>query len=217
MADSDSRSGSGYVTKEILTFVNETHASHDSGLKRAFDAPESTGIPAIQVGASEGKLLTMLLRQSGAAKVVEIGTLAGYSAIRIATALPADGHLWTLEADPEHARIARANIDAAELGDRVTVVEGPALDSLPGVQTHGPFDAVFVDADKASYDRYGRWAAEHLRPGGLLLGDNAYLFGRLMEDSEEAQAMRRFHTEAAAAFDSVCIPTPDGLLWGIKR
>ena len=84
-------------------------------------------------------------------------------------------------------------------------------------RAHAPFDAVFVDADKGNYDAYGRWAAKALRPGGLLLADNVYLFGRLMGKSDEAAAMRRFHEESARAFETVCIPTPDGLLLGVKR
>lgn len=106
----------------------------------------------------------------------------------------------------------------AGLDDRVTCLEGDALSVLDELaRDHAPFDAVFIDADKGNYDRYGRWAATHLRRGGLLLADNAYLFGRLLEDSAEAAAMRRFHEEATRAFDSVCIPTPDGLVLGVKR
>ena len=217
MADQDSRSGSRYTSAELLAFVDRTHAAHDEGLRRAFDAPQATGIPAIQVGASEGKLLTLLLRLVNARKVVEIGTLAGYSAVRIGNALPPDGRLVTLEIDPKHAEVARQNIAAAGLAERIEVRVGPARDMLASLEKDGPYDAVFVDADKASYDVYGRWAAANLRKGGLLIGDNAYLFGRLLEESPEGEAMRRFHQEAAGAFDSVCIPTPDGMLLGIKR
>jgi caffeoyl-CoA O-methyltransferase len=113
--------------------------------------------------------------------------------------------------------VARRSLADAGLGDRVEVLEGAALEVLERLAPQGPFDAVFIDADKGNYDRYGRWARHHLRPGGLLLGDNAYFFGRLLEDSAEAAAMRRFHEEAAQAFDTVCMPTPDGLLLGIKR
>jgi caffeoyl-CoA O-methyltransferase len=174
-------------------------------------------MPAIQLGPSEARLVELLLTLVRAERVVEIGTLAGYSAIRIARALPVDGRLWTIEADSRHSAVARESLEAAEVADRVTVLEGAALGVLPSLERHGPFDAVFVDADKGNYDAYGRWAARNLRPGGLLLGDNAYLFGRLMERNDEAAAMRRFHEEAALHFDSVCIPTPDGLLLGVKR
>jgi caffeoyl-CoA O-methyltransferase len=174
-------------------------------------------MPAIQLGPSEARLVELLLMLIRAERVVEIGTLAGYSAIRIARAIGSKGRLWTIEADPKHAAVSRANIEVAGVPDRVTVLEGAALDVLPALERYAPFDAVFVDADKGNYDAYGRWAARNLRAGGLLLGDNAYLFGRLMETSDEAAAMRRFHEECARAFDTVCIPTPDGLLLGVKR
>jgi caffeoyl-CoA O-methyltransferase len=217
MADKDSRAGERYADAAILDYVNRIHGAHDAGLERAFRAPDDSDIPAIQVGQGEGRLLEILLRLVGARKVVEIGTLAGYSAIRCARALGEGGRLWTIELLPAHAEVARRNIEAAGAGDRVEVVVGKALEVLPVLEKHGPFDAVFIDADKESYDQYGRWAARHLRPGGLLIGDNAFLFGHLLEDSPPARAMRRFHEEAAADFESVCIPTPDGLLVGIKR
>lgn len=218
MADADSRTGARYATPEIVHWLDQLHATHDEGLERAFLAPGLNAMPAIQVGISEGKLLNLLLRMTSAKKVVEFGTLAGYSAIRMAQALPQDGHLWSLEFDPKHAAIARANIAVAGLGDKVTVIVGPALDSLPALAQLGPFDAVFIDADKGNYDRYGAWSAMVLRPGGLLLGDNAYYFGNLLEEgNKDAAAMRRFHEQAKEAFDTVCIPTPDGLLLGIKK
>jgi caffeoyl-CoA O-methyltransferase len=217
VADVDSRAGARYATPEVFEWVNRVHAPHDGALAAAFTAPERSGMPAIQVGPSEGKLLTMLLSLIGARRVVEIGTLAGYSAIRIARALPEDGRLFTIEFDQKHAAVARTVIEASDVSGRVTLVEGAALDVLPSLEEYGPFDAVFIDADKGNYDAYGRWAGTNLRPGGLLLGDNAYLFGRLLEENEEAAAMRRFHEEARRSFETVCIPTPDGLLLGVKR
>ena len=174
-------------------------------------------MPAIQLGASEAKAVALLLKLARARKVVEVGTLAGYSALAMARALPPDGHVFTIEYDPKHARVARENVAAAGESARITVLEGAGLAVLPTLEPLGPFDAVFVDADKANYDRYGRWAARNVRPGGLLIGDNAFLFGRLLEDSEEAAAMRRFHEEARETFDTVCLPTPDGLLVGVRR
>ncbi len=218
MADIHSRAGERYASAELIAYVNRVHAPHDGALLAAFAAPEQHGMPAIQVGPSEGKLLSMLLRMVRAEKVVEIGTLAGYSALRLAQALPDHGQLWTLESSPDHHRVAQERIAAAGLRARVHCLLGKALDLLdPEVSPHGPFDAVFIDADKGNYDHYGRWAARHLRPGGLLLGDNAFFFSRLLEDTEEASAMRRFHEEARESFDTVCIPTPDGLLLGVKR
>ena len=217
MADNDSRAGVRYATHDISRYLDELHAPHDAGLAAAFAAPEREGMPAIQVGVSEGKLLEMFVRLVGARKVVEVGTLAGYSAIRIARALPVDGRLWTIEYDARHAEIARESLRTAGVAERVEVCVGRGVDVLPTLEAHGPFDVVFIDADKESYDVYGRWAAKHLRTGGLLLGDNAYLFGELLSDTPRAHAMRRFHEEARASFDTVNIPTPDGLLLGVKK
>jgi caffeoyl-CoA O-methyltransferase len=217
MADQNSRSGTTYSAPELLAFVNDTHAPHDDGLQRAFDAPGIHGMPAIQIGPSEGKTLSMLLKLQGAQRVVEVGTLAGYSAIWIARALPPGGRLWTVEFDPRHAEIARDNLRYAGVDDRVEVIVGAGLDVLPTLEDKGPFDAVFVDADKGNYPHYGDWSARNLRTGGLLLGDNAYFFGDLLQDTPEATAMRQFHTDAALVFESVCLPTPDGLLVGTRR
>jgi caffeoyl-CoA O-methyltransferase len=200
-----------------LAFVERVHAAHDAALDRAFDAPALHGMPAIQVAPSEGKLLGLLLRLVGARKVVEVGTLAGYSTIRMGRALPPDGKLYSIELDPKHAAVARANIEAAGLGDRVEVRVGAGADVLEQLAALGPFDAVFLDADKQGYPVYAAWAAEHLRSGGILIGDNSYFFGQLMADNPAAQAMRRFHEQLPAIFDSVCIPTPDGLVLGIRR
>jgi caffeoyl-CoA O-methyltransferase len=215
MADQDSREGKRYQTPQIIKYVNDTHAGHDSALAQAFAVPE--GIPAIQVGPSEGKLLYLLMKLVGAKQVVEVGTLVGYSAIHMARALPKDGHIHSVEFDPKHAEVARKNIERAGLADRITVHVGAGVDVRPTLDGKGPFDAVFIDADKINYDKYGAWATEHLRKGGLVLGDNAYLFGELVDDSDRGRAMRAFHEHVAKTCDSVCIPTPDGLVVGIKR
>lgn len=216
MADSTSRTGQqNYATPALLDYLHRTHVAHDSALADAFTVPE--GVPAIQVGPQEGKLLGLLLRMIGAVKVVEVGTLVGYSAIHIARALPPTGRLWSVEYEPRHAELAHANLTAAGLADRVAIVVGAGRAVLPTLADQAPFDAVFIDADKQSYDFYGQWAVTHLRPGGLVIGDNAYLFGNLLADTDAGRAMRGFHEHVAATCDSVCIPTPDGLVVGIKR
>jgi caffeoyl-CoA O-methyltransferase len=215
MADSVTRAGERHATVPILDYVNRVHAAHDAGLARAFEVPD--GIPAIQVSPSDGKLLELLLRLVGAAKVVEVGTLVGYSAVHLARALAPGGHLWSIEFEPRHAEVARANLAAAGFADRVTVLVGPGRDVLPTLEPHAPFDAVFIDADKVNYHHYGKWAIDHLRRGGLVLGDNAYLFGELLADSDRGRAMRAFHELVAASCDSVCATTPEGLVIGIKR
>jgi predicted O-methyltransferase YrrM len=217
MADPNSRAGARYDDPEIIAFVQRAHVRHDPALQRAFDAPAAHSMPAIQVGPSEGKLLGMLIRMIGARSVVEVGTLAGYSTIWLGRALPADGQLYSIEIDAGRAAVARANIEAAGLADRAEVLIGPGAEMLDRLSSRGPFDAVFLDADKGGYAGYARWAQDNLRAGGLLLADNAYLFGDLLADREEAPAMRRFHENLPRAFDSVCIPTPDGLVLAVRR
>lgn len=217
MADRDSRAGTVYHDPELRRWVDALHAPTDPSLALAFGAPEAHGLPAIQVSPNEGRFLEVLLRAVGARKVVEVGTLAGFSALYLARALPGDGRLWTLEVSSHHAAVAREVLDGAGLAGRATVLEGRALDLLPTLEGHAPFDVVFLDADKENYLAYGRWAAANLRPGGLLLADNAFYFGRLLEDSPQAASVRAFHQEAARAFDTACLPTPDGLLMGLRR
>jgi caffeoyl-CoA O-methyltransferase len=204
-----------YATPPILDFVERIHGPHDAALSRAFTVPD--GIPAHQVSPSDGRLIHVLMRLARVEKAVEIGTLVGYSAIHMARALAPGGRLWTIESEPRHAELARANLAAAGLADRTHVIVGEALAVLPALVSEGPFDVVFIDADKVSYERYGRWALENLRPGGLVIGDNAYLFGELMGDNPEALAMRSFHELVARTCESVCAPTPDGLVVGIRR
>ena len=216
MADKDSRAGTRYTTPAIIDYVDRTHVPHDASLARAFSVPAD--VPAIQVGPSDGKLLYLLARFVGAQKIVEVGTLIGYSAIHMARALPNTpaAKLWTIEFEPKHADIARANIAAAGLTN-IEVLVGAGRDVLPTLTPHGPFDIVFLDADKVSYDFYAQWALGNLRPGGLVIGDNAYLFGELLDDTDRGRAMRAFHELVAANCDSVCVPTPDGLVVGVKR
>lgn len=217
MADTTSRTGAPYATPEILELVERVHAAHDPALERAYRSPELRAMPAISLAPSEGKLLQLLTQVSGAKRAVEIGTLAGYSAVHIARGLGEGGMLDTLELDPRHAEIARGNIEAAGLGDRVRIHIGSAAEILPRLVAHGPFDLVFLDADKAGYPEYSIWAADNLRPGGLLIADNAYYFGALLADDPSARAMRRFHEELPARFASVCAPTPDGLVIAIRN
>lgn len=210
MADVNSRAGHGYATPAIVEYVNRVHAPHDAALAQAFTVPPP--LPAIMVAPSDGKLVEFLLALIGARRVLEVGTLVGYSGLRILRALPADGHLWTLEFDAAHAAVARSNFAAAGEVARVTVCEGRARDVLPTLIPHGPFDAVFIDADKENYHHYAAWALRNVRPGGLIIGDNTFLFGELLDDSERGQAMRAFHEQLAATCDTVSVSTPDGMV-----
>src|SRR5262249_3704928 len=162
-------------------YVGRVHAAHDPALVRAFAVPDD--IPQIMVGPSEGRLLYLLAKLVRAKKIVEVGTLVGYSTIHLARGLVDGGHVWSIQYEPRHAEVARETRPAAKLGDRATVLGGAGADVLPTLSAHAPVDIVFIDADKVSYEIYGRWAIEHLRPGGLVIGDNAYLFGELLDDS----------------------------------
>ena len=217
MGDQDSRAGQSYATKAISDYCDQTHVPRDSGLLRAFNGPQTHALPDIMVGLSEARFLELLIMLTKPKKVVEVGTLAGFSALAMARALPPEGRIWTIENEPKHASVARTNIEAAGYTDRIDVVLGDAESALSQLEVEGPFDLVFLDADKERYDVYQSWAAEHLRTGGLLLADNAYYFGHLLDQNDDAAAVRRMHERTAASFDSVCLPTPDGLVLGIKR
>ncbi|MEZ4368696.1 MAG: class I SAM-dependent methyltransferase [Kofleriaceae bacterium] len=215
MADDDSRAGHRYDLAEVAAWAHQTHAANDAALARAFEPPP--GVPRIMVGPSDGKTLQLLMRMIGAVRVVEVGTLVGYSTIHLARGLAPGGHVWSVEFSPVHAEHARGNLAAAGLAEAATVVVGAGVEVLPTLVAHGPFDAVFIDADKENYANYGRWALANLRPGGLVIGDNAYLFGGLLGHEPRAVAMREFHELVAGACDSVCLQTPEGMVVGIKR
>jgi predicted O-methyltransferase YrrM len=140
----------------LLAFIERHHAPHDPALARAFAAPELHGMPAIQISPSEGRTLTLLMRLLGAQTVVEVGTLAGYSALCLARGLPASGKLVSFELDPRHAAVARDNVAFAGEAARIDVRVGPALQGLEELAASGPFDALFIDADKGGYPDYAR-------------------------------------------------------------
>ena len=219
MADHDSRAGMYKSTPAILDFCQRTHVGDDAALAAAFTPPE--GIPAIMVSPHEGKFLEVLARMLRPRRVVEVGTLVGYSTIHLARGMvaggAADAHLWTVEYDPRHAEVAKANLARAGLHASTTVCVGAGVEVLPTLSAHGPFDLVFIDADKDNYPNYARWALDHLRPGGVIVGDNTYLFGELLDDSPRGRAMREFHQLVAARCDSVCVPTPEGMVVGVVR
>ena len=179
-------------------------APHDEALDAALAASEAAGLPAIQVSPPQGKLLHLLAQTLGARTVLEFGTLGGYSTIWLGRALPADGRLITLEAEP---RVRRGGPRAASSGpasaDVVDLRVGPALDTLPMLEAEGagPFDLIFIDADKVNTPNYFAWALEHSRPGGLIVADNVVRDGALVDadsDDPTIQAQRRFHEMLAA-------------------
>ncbi len=229
MGNKHSLAGHGHLTPEIVEWLCELHAPETwprhAALARLGDGPEpAEGLPAIQISPLEGRLLALLCRLTGVRRAVEFGTLSGYSALWLLEGMPADGYLWTVEHDPAHAAVAREVFARAENTERVIIVESDGVTALPALAREAPFDLVFLDADKESYGRYAEWAVEHLRPGGLLVADNALLFGELLDDIDapsgtnlRAEGMRTFHRVMAERFDATVLLTPDGLGLGVRR
>lgn len=183
-------------------YVTGLLAPSDEALDAAVRAGEAAGLPQIQVSPPQGKLLHLLAKTIGARSILEFGTLAGYSTIWLARALPADGRLITLEANPEYAEVAAASIAAAGLSEAVEVRVGPALDQLPQLEADevDPFDLTFIDADKVHTPDYFTWALAHSRPGSLIIADNVVRDGRLADRSDDDPAIaaqRRFHEQLA--------------------
>ncbi len=188
---------------EVDEYVSGLLAPHDRALDAALSAAEAAGLPPIQVSPPQGKLLYMLAKSLGAERILEFGTLAGYSTIWLGRALADGGRLITLEADPAYAEVARGNIAGAALEDVVDLRVGPALDTLPELAAEGagPFDLTFIDADKVHSPDYFAWSLERSRPGSLIVIDNVVRDGTLAEaDSDDAtiQAQRRLHEMLAA-------------------
>jgi predicted O-methyltransferase YrrM len=175
----------------------------DAALDAALQDSAAAGLPAINVSPCHGKLLHLLARVQGARAILEVGTLGGYSTIWLARALPAGGRLVTLEADAGHAAVARANLARAGLDGVVEVRLGPALKTLPrlAAESRGPFDLVFIDADKESYPEYLAWALKLTRRGSLIVADNVVRGGAVADPASadpRVRGVRRFNELLAA-------------------
>jgi predicted O-methyltransferase YrrM len=167
----------------------------DAALAATQRAAEEAGLPAISVSAPQGKFLHLLARIAGARRILEIGTLAGYSTIWLARALPAGGRLVSLEFDPTHAAVAKANVERAGLAAVVDIRVGRAIDALPGLEAEERFDFVFIDADKPSTPAYFEWALKLTRKGGIIIVDNVVRSGSVTDTSgtdDNVEGMRRF-------------------------
>jgi predicted O-methyltransferase YrrM len=169
----------------------------DPKLEAALKASDAAGLPQIQVAANQGKLLMLLALAQGARRILEIGTLGGYSTIWLARALPSDGRLITLEAVPTHAKVARENIDRAGFAGQVEVRLGRALETLPQLRAEGlgPFDFIFLDADKRTYPEYLEWCIKLSRRGTTIVADNVVRSGAVADAASrdaDVQGVRRF-------------------------
>jgi predicted O-methyltransferase YrrM len=182
-------------------YIGDRLVGEDEALQDAARASEAGGLPSIAVAPNQGKLLHLYAKMIGARRVLEIGTLGGYSTIWLARALPADGQVVTLEFSPKHAEVAQANLANAGLADRVRVLVGAALDSLPTLEGQEPFDLVFIDADKQNNPKYFEWALKLTKPGSVIVVDNVVRGGAVADpsrDSSDVVGTRTLYDEVGA-------------------
>ncbi len=171
--------------QEIEGAITQMFAPEDEGLRQALITAKEAGLPQIQISPIQGKLLQLLATTCQARTILEIGSLAGYSAIWLARGLPAGGRLITLEINPLHAEIVRQSFVRADVGDRAEVRVGNALELLPQLEKEGPFDLVFIDADKPAYPQYLDWALRLTHPGSIIVADNCIRSGEALREPEQ--------------------------------
>jgi predicted O-methyltransferase YrrM len=191
------------VWTAVDNYFGDLLIARDEKLDSALATNQKAGLPAIDVSRLQGKFLELLVRISGARRILEIGTLGGYSTLWLARALPADARIVTLEFDPHHAEVARANLAHAGLLERVNLRVGPAIETLPKLESTGdsPFDLIFIDADKESYPEYLDWSLKLSRVGTVIVADNVVREGKVVEadcDDPRVQGVRRFTEKMAA-------------------
>lgn len=189
--------------EHVDRYISDLFHDQDDVLTATEQSIPDAGIPQISVSPNQGKFLQLMARLCQARQILEIGTLAGYSTIWLARALPPTGRLVTLEFDPKHASVAQQNIDRAGLGAIVDIRVGKALDTLPQLQAEGagPFDLVFIDADKPPYTEYFEWALKLSRPGTLIIADNVIREGKVLNQQspdEMVTGVKRFNQALAA-------------------
>ncbi len=190
----------GALLNEIDDYIQRLFAPQDEALEAAVRGSQRAGLPEIHVSPNEGKLLQLLAGIVGARRILEIGTLGGYSAIHFGRALPEDGMLISLEIDERHAEVARQNVERAGLAEKVEIRVGDARELLAQLADgdEGPFDLVFIDADKGGYPEYLDWALRLSRPGSLILGDNTIWGGTIIDPQDEStRAIHEFNEKIA--------------------
>jgi predicted O-methyltransferase YrrM len=184
------------MSQELWTsvdrYITKTLIPADPVLDAALTASAEAGLPPIAVAPNQGKWLMILARAIGVRSILEMGSLGGYSTIWLARALPANGRMITLEADPRHAEVAQSNITRAGLADKVEIRLGKALETLPELAAEGnaPFDLIFIDADKENYPGYLEWALRLSRPGSLIIGDNVVRDGKVIDAADPDPAIK---------------------------
>lgn len=210
------------TSPELEEYVTRVFHPHDPVLREIRERALRHGLPNIHIGWMDGLHLEVLARAVGAAKIVEIGTLAGFSGVCLARALPPGGRLYTFEFEPKHAEVARESFQMANVLDRVEIFVGLAEENLKKIEDKGPFDLVFIDADKTGYPGYFNWAVRHVRKGGVILADNTFSHGEIVSvDSQSAPRLKALHQfNELCARDprvrSTILPTSDGLTFAVR-
>jgi predicted O-methyltransferase YrrM len=207
-----------------LDYIRKRFAPQDALLDAIDKELEKIG-KQINIGAEEGKLLQLLIKLQKVKTVVEVGTLAGYSAIWMARALPKEGHVYTIDREAKHIELAKKFIGQSDVKERITILEGDGLKQLANLSTQGPFDMVFIDADKNNYGHYLDWAEINVKQGGLIVADNTLLFGAMAMDVPPEgtalatwEGMKIFNERLSdpTKYFGTMIPTEQGLTVGIK-
>ncbi len=220
MPTSPEEKGFGQADPALTRWAERVFAPEDAVLREIRERGVREGLPAIAVGRFDGLLLEVLVRASGAVTAVEIGTLGGTSGVCILRGLGPRGFLHTFEFEPLHARVAQESFGKAGLAAQVRIYQGPAGERLKEIESKAPFDLCFIDADKTGYPAYLDWAAEHLKVGGVVLGDNAFGWGGVAKEAGEPgiEAIKQFNQRLASGgrFRATMIPTAEGLAMGVK-
>jgi caffeoyl-CoA O-methyltransferase len=224
MPSSPMDKGFGQGSVDLARWAEGVFRPEDELLREIRERSIAAGLPAIQVGRFDGLHLEVLARLAGARKAVEIGTLGGYSGVCLLRGMGEGGFLHTFELEEKNAAVSKESFRRAGFESRVRIHVGKALDNLAACAKEGPFDLVFIDADKVGYPAYLAWAEENLRVGGVVLGDNAFGWGGVAdpnyagENPESISALRAFSERLGRGgrFRSTMIPTEEGLAMGVK-
>lgn len=211
---------------KLESYINKTFHTDLDVLRKIAENTSKQGLPPIQISPWDARHLQVLLRTTDAKKVVEFGTLGGYSATAMALAMPQDGRIYTFELSQKHATLAKENFKMAGVESQIEVLVGSAAEKMLTISDKGPFDFAFIDADKAGYVRYFEWVAERLKIGGVIAADNTLAWGKAVEenlpstdeDFKSVQSLRAYNTYVGQRSDFITtlLPTGEGLTVSVK-
>lgn len=213
------------VNHEVYEYISKTFHPDDD-LEFVREEMRKVGKEGMAISSVEAGILQFLIQTHRVKKIVEVGCFLGYSAIQMAKALPEDGKVYTLEYDEKFYKIAKENIKKAGYEKRIEIILGEAHDSLEKIQDQGPFDMVFIDADKGAYLDYLNWSEKYVKKGGLIIGDNTLLFGQVLSDEKPKgesekrwNVMREFNQRLANSqkYTSTMLPTQEGMTLAVKK